>query len=268
METIPSKSLPTAQQLKDLGNQQFQQQKYAEAERLYSDAIQVTPLDQKNLLAVLYSNRAFCHLKLESFGSAIVDANSALEQDPNYVKAYYRRGSAHLILRSFDDAQNDFKKVVQIVPNDRESRKKFAECKKAIKQLKFAEAISFDHRKASETINLSEISIDPDYTGPVLEDGLVTINFILEMIEHFKNQKNIHRKVLYQILLQAKEIFSKLPNIVKINIQDDEMITVCGDVHGQFYDVLNIFSMNGYPNPKSFYLFNGDFVDREVSHVK
>jgi len=49
---------------------------------------------------------------------------------------------------------------------------------------------------------------------------------------------------------------------VRVEIDDLEEITVCGDVHGQYYDLLNIFKLNGIPSEQNPYLFNGDFIDR------
>ncbi len=57
-------------------------------------------------------------------------------------------------------------------------------------------------------------------------------------------------------------MFEKEETLVHIQVEDQNQITVCGDVHGQFYDLLHIFEMNGVPSETNPYLFNGDFVDR------
>merc|ERR1712002_778971 len=66
----------------------------------------------------------------------------------------------------------------------------------------------------------------------------------------------------YQILLQIKEYFSQQPTMVDVTIDAKSKFTVCGDIHGQFFDLVNIFKLNGLPSEDNPYLFNGDFVDR------
>ena len=44
-------------------------------------------------------------------------------------------------------------------------------------------------------------------------------------------------------------------------------LRIVGDTHGQFYDLLKIFSIGGHP-PRSRYLFLGDYVDRSDMGVE
>ncbi|MBA0639433.1 hypothetical protein Goklo_022468 [Gossypium klotzschianum] len=82
------------------------------------------------------------------------------------------------------------------------------------------------------------------------------------MMDDFKNQKCLHKRYAFQIVLQMREMLRSQPSLVDINVPDGSHFTVCGDVHGQFYDLINIFELNGLPSEENPYLFNGDFVDR------
>lgn len=254
-----------AEKLKNEANKLFKEKHYAGAVNLYTKAIDLYPEN-----AVYFANRSFAHIKLEEYGSAVADASRAIEVDPSYAKGYYRRGDAYFMLGKFKDAIKDLKTAAKVAPKDPDLRKKLAECEKAIKRIKFEEALSTPDSEithVSDTIDLSTMPVEDSYKGPRMqEDGAggytITEEFVLAMLEEFKEQRLIHRRFAFQILLQARQLLRELPSLVDIDIPADRHFTVCGDVHGQYYDLLNIWQLNGNPGPDNPYLFNGDFVDR------
>lgn len=62
---------------------------------------------------------------------------------------------------------------------------------------------------------------------------------------------------------QAKEILTKESNVQEVSCP----VTVCGDVHGQFHDLMELFKIGG-KSPDTNYLFMGDYVDRGYYSVE
>nr|BAN20786.1 protein phosphatase-5 [Riptortus pedestris] len=249
----------TADEYKEKANAFFKEQQYDKAIEYYSKAIE---LDPKN--AIYYSNRSFAYLKTEAFGFALADATKAVELQKSYTKAYYRRATAYMALGKFKLALRDYEAVHKACPNDKDARLKYNECNKLVKKLAFEKAIAVNEVKKSvvDSINFDSITIEEDYSGPALEDGKVTEKFIKDLLATYKQQGKLHRKYAYKILFDVKSYFMEQPSLIDVTIEDNEKFTVCGDIHGQFYDLMNIFELNGLPSPTNPYLFNGDFVDR------
>ncbi|POS75292.1 protein phosphatase 5 [Diaporthe helianthi] len=243
--------------LKNKGNDAFKKHDWPTAIDFYSQAIDIDDTEP-----TYFANRAQAYLKTEAYGYAIQDATKAIELNPGFVKAYYRRAIAHAAVLRPKDALKDFKTCTQIDPGNKDAKLKLVECQKIVRQYDFFAAIEVsDAPSAAEGLDVSSMAVEPDYDGMRLGDEM-TQEFIDDMTERFKNGKKIHRKYVYQIILAVRKLCYDEPTMVEVKIPDDVQLTVCGDTHGQYFDLMELFRLNGSPSEKHWYLFNGDFVDR------
>ena len=68
---------------------------------------------------------------------------------------------------------------------------------------------------------------------------------------------NLSEQEIKFLITKSKEIFMSQPTFLEL----ESPISVCGDTHGQYPDLLKLFEAGGFP-PEANYLFLGDYVDR------
>ena len=87
-------------ELKEKGNAAFQKKKLDEAEKCYSEAIQLNMGSRP-----LWTNRAICRNAMKKHEDAIADCESALSINPKCTKSISQKGNALLALGLFDEAK-------------------------------------------------------------------------------------------------------------------------------------------------------------------
>ena len=82
-------------------------------------------------------------------------------------------------------------------------------------------------------------------------------------LETLKQCKCLTEHDLKILCDKVRELLSEESNVQPISVP----VIVCGDIHGQFFDLMNLFEKGGdLPDKK--YLFLGDYVDRGYNSVE
>ncbi|KAJ0258998.1 Serine/threonine-protein phosphatase PP1 isozyme 1 [Hirschfeldia incana] len=97
---------------------------------------------------------------------------------------------------------------------------------------------------------------------PAMEPAV--LDDIIRRLVEFRNtrpgsgkQVHLSEGEIRQLCAVSKEIFLQQPNLLEL----EAPIKICGDIHGQYSDLLRLFEYGGFP-PEANYLFLGDYVDR------
>ncbi|GFH55320.1 hypothetical protein CTEN210_11796 [Chaetoceros tenuissimus] len=113
-------------------------------------------------------------------------------------------------------------------------------------------------------------------------DGRIdnTTTVIIDAIRKMYNGGHLNREYAKYILLQGRDMMAKLPSFCNVSlptIDDDfkkrnlskKRITVVGDIHGNYNNMIHIFRTNGgLPSKDNPYIFNGDLTDKDYQGIQ
>lgn len=98
---------------KEEGNEAYKQNRIKDACDLYSQALQIDPLNKKTN-AKLYFNRAVALGKQGKNREAIADCTSALQLDSKYVKAIMKRARLYMDVEEYEEAVKDYETLCKM----------------------------------------------------------------------------------------------------------------------------------------------------------
>lgn len=136
----------SAEEYKAQGNKHFAAKEFTQAIEFFTKAIEASPSPNH----VLYSNRSACYASLKNFGNALKDAEECVKINDSWAKGYNRVAAAQYGLGNLEDAQNSYKKALELDGANAMAKDGLSAVENAIEQ-----------RKAQPDMGLGAIFSDP-----------------------------------------------------------------------------------------------------------
>ena len=129
------KNTKKAELLKNEASQEFKGGNYEKAVEKFTSVIELDPVNDV-FNSTIYLNRAIAYSKMEEEKQALMDVNQAIALNPEYGKAYVKRGDINLALGNYEESVRDFERARQIDPTQFNVREKLKHAQLELKKSK------------------------------------------------------------------------------------------------------------------------------------
>eukprot|EP01126_Amoeba_proteus_P052336 TRINITY_DN6310_c0_g1_i1.p1 TRINITY_DN6310_c0_g1~~TRINITY_DN6310_c0_g1_i1.p1 ORF type:complete len:414 (+),score=60.75 TRINITY_DN6310_c0_g1_i1:267-1508(+) len=120
---------------------------------------------------------------------------------------------------------------------------------------------------STESFQIQEVTVEPSKTEKVSVNSLFSsepsCTQTEKWLQPFYQAEHLSYETIMDLCDRAKNIIGSEPNIKHVS----SPVNICGDIHGQFYDLLELFRIGGKV-PTFNYIFMGDYVDRGYYSVE
>ena len=99
------------------------------------------------------------------------------------------------------------------------------------------------------------LSVEELYHAGAIPDAVM-------LLEHFKLEGRVSNELALRIIQDTSKVFKKEENVLDVPAP----VTIVGDIHGQFFDLVKLFQVGGDPKSTR-YLFLGDYVVSRQCHL-
>ncbi|KEG06177.1 putative serine/threonine protein phosphatase [Trypanosoma grayi] len=107
----------------------------------------------------------------------------------------------------------------------------------------------------------------------------ITLDVVQRVIKDIQDHVLLPYPAAWRVFTDAMNHLNAMPNVVRLSppigarvtngrVNQGSKVVVVGDLHGQLTDLLHILKECGMPNDGTYYIFNGDFVDRGANGVE